>query len=352
MATVADDVVGLADLTVGRSGVCYAVLVKHEEKISSRQEPYLACVFRARHVMRTAKVWANNQCINDVRACVVGEPYRLTAVGEAAYGSDLKILRIEPAGGPEHEAEGFRISELIPSTEFDVKDLCDGIWSTIDGFADPHIRELMRSLLRAHGDLFKRMPAAEGFHHAYRNGLLEHVWSLTRICGFLADHYGAYYRKLEPPLNKDLLLAAAIVHDIGKLQELTDDPFNPTYTTRGRLIGHITIGRDMVREAAAKIEGFPEDTLLRLEHAILAHHGKKEWGSPVVPQTLEALVIHFADDLDSKMNAAALALLDTREGSEFSERVRPLDGRTLYRGAPPDGTPARIFGLDGSARVD
>jgi 3'-5' exoribonuclease len=333
MATVDVELMHLADLVVGRSGVCFAVLVKLEEKISSRQEPYLACLFRANHATRTTKIWANNACINIARSCRVGSAYRLTAVGEAAYGSDLKILKIEPAG-PEHEAEGFRLADLIPSTEFIVKELCEDLRCTIEAFEDPYLRELIRTLLNVHRDLFMKMPAAKSFHHAYNAGLLEHVWSLTKVCSFLADHYGNYYRQLDPPLNKDLILSAAIVHDIGKLIELSYDPFDASYTVAGQLIGHVVIGRDMVRDAAMKIDGFPEETLMLLEHAILAHHGKMEWGAPILPKTLEAMIVSVADDLDAKMNAAARALIHSRTPDPFTEPVKPLEGRRLYRGIP------------------
>jgi 3'-5' exoribonuclease len=346
MATAeAAEILGLDDIVVGRSGVCFAVLVKHEEKISSRQEPYVACVFRARNVTRTAKVWANNQCINDVRACRVGTAYRLTAVGENAYGSDLKLLRIEPAT-TEHEAEGFRLTELLASSEFAVKELCDELRATIEGFADRYLRELVRTLLNIHRDLFIKMPAASSFHHAYNAGLLEHVWSLTRICNFLADHYAEYYRHLDPPLNKDIILAAAIVHDIGKLVELEYDPFEPTYSTLGKLVGHVVIGRDMVRDAARRIEGFPDETLMLLEHAILAHHGKREWGAPILPQTVEALVVSFADDLDAKINAAARARMLSRTTDAFTEPVKPLEGRSIYKGIPIAGPLAEDVVLD------
>jgi 3'-5' exoribonuclease len=327
------EILGLADIVVGRSGVCFAVLVKHEEKISSRQEPYVACVFRAKNVTRTAKIWANNQCITDIRACQVGSPYRLTAVGEKAYGSDLKILRIEPATA-EHECEGFRVEDLLASSELDVEELRNELRTIIDDFSDPHLRELVRGLLRTHRELFLKMPAASSFHHAYNAGLLEHVWSLTRVCKFLADHYADYYRQLDPPLNKDMVLAAAIVHDIGKLVELNYDQFEPTYSTLGKLIGHVVIGRDMVRDAAGRIEGFPEETLMLLEHAILSHHGKREWGAPVLPQTIEALLVSFADDLDAKINAAARARLLSRTADDFTEPVRPLEGRVIYKGIP------------------
>lgn len=333
MATVDAEVLSLIDLSVGRSGVCFAVLVRRDELINKRQEPYLVCHFRAGHILRVAKVWANYECLNEVRNSRLGAPHRLTAVGEAAYGSELKLFKIEPAG-PEHEPEGFDLADLLPTSQYAVADLCDDLRETISGFRDEHLKLLIKTLLNVHRDLFVKMPAAKSFHHAYNAGLLEHVWSLTKVCGMLADHYGEYYRALNPPLNKDLILSAAIVHDIGKLAELAYDPFEAGYSTPGQLLGHIVMGRDMVRDVARGIEGFPEETLLLLEHAILAHHGKKEWGSPVLPQTLEALLLSFADDFDAKINAGARARIFSRTEDAFTEPVKPLEGRCLYKGIP------------------
>jgi len=333
MATVDAEVLQLADLGVGKSGVCFAVLVRRDERLNKRQEPYYDCHFRAKHTTRLAKVWVNLDSFNEVKDCRVGAAYRLTVVGEANYGSDLKILRIEPAG-PEHEHEGFNPNDLIASSDFPVKSLVDDLRATLETFADPYLKDLVRTLLNVHRDLFTKMPAAKSFHHAYNAGLLEHVWSLTRICGFLADHYRSYYSKLDPPLDRDLVLAAAIVHDIGKLIELTYDPFDPGYSIPGQLIGHVVIGRDMVRDAARRIDGFPDETLMLLEHAILSHHGKREWGAPVLPLTIEAILVSFADDLDAKLNAAARARLFSRTSDPFTEPVKPLEGRCLYKGIP------------------
>ena len=185
-----------------------------------------------------------------------------------------------------------------------------------------------------HAELFKKMPAAKNFHHSYTAGLLEHVWSMTRVAGFLADHYAKYYKQLDPPLNKGVIMAAAILHDIGKLRELTYHPVETRYTKEGQLIGHVMIGRDLVREAASKIEDFPMETLLLLEHAILSHHGKREFGAPIVPLTLEALLVSFVDDLDAKMNIAARERLRSHSEGEFTDKVFALDNRRFYKGIP------------------
>ena len=157
---------------------------------------------------------------------------------------------------------------------------------------------------------------------------------MTRICGFLADHYAKYYDGLNPPLNKGLIVAAAILHDLGKVRELKYDPVEAKYTKEGSLIGHVLMGRDLVREAARKIEGFPEETLLLLEHAILAHHGKKEFGAPILPQTLEALIVSFVDDLDAKINMVAQELRRTTTEGEFTDKIFAMEHRRIYKGIP------------------
>ena len=179
-----------------------------------------------------------------------------------------------------------------------------------------------------------RFPAARRNHHAYVGGLLEHTLSVTRTCVYLADKYAEYYPEMKPPLDKDLVVAGGILHDIGKLREMEQRPEGATHTAEGSLIGHILIGRDMVREAAAAMQGEPTltgDTLLRLEHVIIAHQGRPEWGSPKPPMTPEALLVHFADDLDAKY-AMMVAVLreDTTPGPVTSKKNILM--QHVYRG--------------------
>ena len=141
---------------------------------------------------------------------------------------------------------------------------------------EPHLKALVTSILHEHSELFSKVQAAQNMHHPYTGGLLEHVWSMTKLAEFVVKHYSVYYSELDPPLNKGVVIAAIVLHDIGKLKELKYDPIEARYTKVGRLIGHVQLGRDLVRETARTIDGFPEETLLLLEHAILAHHGKHE----------------------------------------------------------------------------
>jgi 3'-5' exoribonuclease len=202
------------------------------------------------------------------------------------------------------------------------KELDAFLWS----IEDRPLRKLLRRLVGegASGALYRIHPAAQRNHHAYLGGLLEHSLSVAGICSHLAEHYAEQGH----PLDRDLMVAGALLHDIGKIAELRAPPASG-YTTEGRLLGHILVGLRMVREAAAAIPELPSERLLLLEHLIASHQGKPEWDSPREPQILEALLLHYADDLDSKMNAAGRLLAGVEPG-EWSGYDRSL-GRSFYR---------------------
>jgi 3'-5' exoribonuclease len=327
MAGTDTAVIRLSDLAPRQEAVCFAALVKKEKGTDKHGNPYVKCHFRDRRVAWVAPFWSSNAMREEAEGWTDGLAYRLHVRGDwtVRYGMQLEILDARPAQDEDVE-DGYDFRDLVESSEYDPEQLIE----------DPCLKRLVESLLHDHASLFKKMPAARNFHHSYTAGLLEHVWSMTRIAGFLADHYVKYYHQLNPPLNKGVIVAAAILHDIGKLRELDYDPFEAKYTKEGQLIGHVLIGRDMVREAARKIDGFPEETLLLLEHAILSHHGRKEFGAPIFPLTLEALLVSFVDDLDAKMNIAARHRLLSNSEDEFTDKVYALDNRRFYKGIPAE----------------
>ena len=189
---------------------------------------------------------------------------------------------------------GFDQALLIPSTPEDIGDLSDRLAALFPGaIRHPLLRRLAEEALAVHGAELREHPAAKTMHHAYLGGLLEHTVSMAELAVRVAGHYAE--------LDRDLLLVGILFHDLGKLRELGAMPAND-YTLAGRLVGHVVIGRDLLRERCAAIPGFPEDVALHLEHLVLSHQGRREFGAPVEPMTLEALVLHFIDDLDSKIN--------------------------------------------------
>jgi len=173
--------------------------------------------------------------------------------------------------------------------------------------------------------LFKRAPAAKNFHHSTLGGLLEHTLSVCRLALLVAEHY--------PELNRDLLLAGAFLHDIGKVREL-GVATSIDYTDEGRLVGHLSLGVSMVDEKLAAMKDFPEEIALRLKHLILSHHGEYEFGSPKKPAFLEAFALHLIDDLDAKMNGLGRFIEKDRQEGRWTDFNRLFD-RYFLKGRVP-----------------
>lgn len=191
------------------------------------------------------------------------------------------------------DEDAYDDSEYSPTTEKDIDEMYDKLLSYINDIKNEYLLKLLKSFFVDNEKFIKRFKmssAAKTVHHATIGGLLEHTLSVTQICDYLSNHYQS--------LNKDLLITAAICHDIGKVKEFSVFPEND-YTDEGNLLGHIYIGTELINEHAKRIEGFPRILLNELKHCILAHHGELEYGSPKKPALIEAVALHFADNTDS-----------------------------------------------------
>jgi 3'-5' exoribonuclease len=228
-----------------------------------------------------------------------------------------KIRRVNPDQDTE---QGFREEDCVLCAARPVDDMWADLDDLILHVRDPFVRELLRRITTQHAEKLRIWPAALTVHHAYRGGFLEHILSVARSALTLGASYGA---------NQDLLTAGALLHDIGKLEELEYDRAT-SYTREGNLIGHVTLGTMMVRSATAAIPDFPDVLRTQIEHLIVSHHGHKEFGAPVEPMTIEAMILSAADDLDAKINQVRQALAEEGEG-EFTPYHSRL-GRVLWRG--------------------
>jgi len=188
---------------------------------------------------------------------------------------------------------------------------------------NPHLRALVDAFLTdtAFMEEFSHAAAGKKWHHAYPGGLAKHCYEIARIVVTMVE--------LFPTLNKDLLLTGVLVHDIGKLEEMSHDMLID-YTTAGKLVGHLELGADMVRKKMDGIEGFPEKLRLEVLHLILSHHGELVNGSPVVPKTPEAIVLHLADNLDAQTDAFMRVVEETRERGEYWSEYLPLIERQIW----------------------
>jgi 3'-5' exoribonuclease len=220
---------------------------------------------------------------------------------------------------------GFEEALIIPSTLYDIDELDKRLRQIYSTEIDrPILRQLAAKALESYGDDLREHPAAKTIHHAYRGGLLEHTVSMAELALRICDHY--------TELDRDLVLIGVLFHDLGKLQEIGAMPVND-YTTVGRLVGHVVIGRDLVRDSCAAIEDFPTDLQIHLEHLVLSHQGRLEYGAPVQPMTPEAITLHFIDDLDSK-------LAQLRRGRELGESLQFYQGFGRYLFADFGSDPA------------
>ncbi|HUF88664.1 MAG TPA: HD domain-containing protein [Gemmatimonadota bacterium] len=316
------------DLSVG-DAVQEVFCVERVERRTGRSGSFLRVSLVDCTGSLTAMVWDEVDTL--VESLIEGGYARVRGDVETFRGDlQLKVT------GAERWEEGVDPADYLPRGPIPGEESLGGIRELARSIRDPWIARLVRAFLddESLAQAFAAAPAAKLNHHAYVGGLAEHTLSVMRLCAAAADHYG--------DLDRDLLLAGALLHDIGKTIEIAVEPGFP-YTERGTLLGHIPLGFALVRERVAAIPGFPEEIATDIGHLVLSHQGELEWGSPVQPRTAEALVLHFVDNLDSKVATARVHL----EGIEAGQGpyVRSL-GRSLFRRAvreAPD-PPARVGG--------
>jgi 3'-5' exoribonuclease len=228
-----------------------------------------------------------------------------------------QIRRVNP---DQDKGNGFREEDCVLCAARPVAEMWRELEELIQHVRDPFIRELLQRITSANAEKLRVWPAARTVHHAYRGGFLEHILAVARSALTLGTAYEA---------DRDLLTAGALLHDIGKLEELDYDGAT-RYTRDGNLVGHIALGIVMVRNTIAAIPNFPDVLRAQIEHLIISHHGHKEFGSPVEPMTIEAMILSSADDLDAKINQVRQALAEDGEG-EFTAYHQRL-GRIFWRG--------------------
>jgi 3'-5' exoribonuclease len=266
------------------------VVAAKQVKPKKTGEPYLALTLADRTGTIEAKMWdgvpeAIDQCDQDEFVKIRGLINKYNGRFQLTVH---KLRRMD-----ETEVE---YADYLPKTTKDVDQLWQTLVAFVGSFQDAHLRSLIQ-LFMADPEIaraYRNAPAAKTLHHAFIGGLLDHVVSLFTSCDLLARNY--------PAINRDLLLSGAFLHDIGKIHELSyARAFS--YTTKGQLLGHMIIELEMLHAKIAQVPNFPDELKILLEHLIISHHGHYEFGSPKLPMFPEALMLHYLDDLDSKMEA-------------------------------------------------
>ena len=294
------------------------VFIATRNDLRSKQDggKFLGMVFKDRTGEIGGIMWNNAAEVS--RMFEVGDVVNVKAKVNAYQGRlQLQVERVLPLRDGEYD-----VSDLVFTPENTQVDL-DAVCAIVASVTNKWLKVLLDTFLED-GDFMTRFSAAAAakkWHHEYRGGLVRHIHEMCRLGETMCELY--------PSINRDLLMAAIFLHDIGKLDEMTHD-LCVEYTTVGRLLGHVHLGAEMVTGKIARIEGFPEKLRLELLHCILAHHGELQYGSPVVPKSLEAIVLHHIDNLDAQTAAFSRIIQDSRDkGQEWSEYM-PLIDRMIW----------------------
>jgi 3'-5' exoribonuclease len=296
------------------------VVVSKQVKPKKTGEPYLALTLGDRTGQIEAKMWDN---VEEFIAAFEQDDFLKIKglINKYKNRFQLTIHKLRRM----QEAE-IDFTDYLPKTSKNIDDLWTELTGFVGSFENPHLRALL-DLFLADPEITERYrtaPAAKSLHHAYIGGLLDHVVSLFRSCDLLCRNY--------PQINRDLLLTGAFLHDIGKIHELTYNR-SFTYTTRGQLLGHMIIELEMLQAKLDQLPGFPANLKTLIEHLIISHHGQYDFGSPKLPMFPEALMLHYLDDLDSKMEAMRAQFEREAEVEGPWTSYNPSLGRPLLNSA-------------------
>lgn len=300
-------------------------ILLHQDK---NGKPYLLLILQDKSGEAESRVWDNAEKIFD--AVKPQDIVRVAGRVNLFQGRRQLILQAVEKAAP----GAYPLDRFLPASRYSIEQMHHDLLTLMRSMESPFAIQLAEALLldKEFQPLILRAPAAKSIHHAYAGGLVEHVLSVCRILDNLAKHYQNYYGKQS--ISRDLLLLGGLLHDIGKIFELRFDRATE-YSFEGQLIGHLVQGCELVDQLTAKISDFPAEFRTLIKHQILAHHGKLEYGSPKLPHTVEAMLVHYVDDLDSKVNHI-FGLLEKDEGNgRFSQNLKLFERPFLKPAVKP-----------------
>lgn len=298
-----------------------------KEKIlaySQKGAPYLNLKLGDMSGQVEAKVWDNaTECEALFKK---GDIIQIKARAQS-YKNTLQLSIVEIRTPLPEEIDP---ADYLPTAREDANVMLAELMKYVEGIVNPHLLALLKSFFDDEEirNRFKAAPAAKGFHHVYLGGLLEHTLSVVRLLDLVTRHYQG--------LNRDLIIAGGILHDLGKIYEFNYDRLIE-YSDEGRLVGHIVMGAEMIGKRIEQLPSFPASLAMELKHLILSHHGMLEYGSPKLPNTVEAMVVHMVDDLDAKVNAFQEYIkASPADDSNWTPFHRLFD-RYIYKGSAGQG---------------
>jgi 3'-5' exoribonuclease len=306
---------GILHYEVGVQVDVYLMIKSVTKGVASNGKPFLTLILQDQSGEIEAKLWDAND--EDEKHYGAQKIVKILGDIQNYRGrSQLKIRQIRGTG----PSDTVKIEDFIETAPISKDEIIGKLTQYIFDMKNPKIQRITRHLLKKHQQAFIEFPAATKNHHEFVSGLGYHVVSMLDLAKAISELY--------PSLDKDLLYAGIILHDMGKVVELSG-PISTTYTVEGNLLGHITIMVNEIGKAADEL-GITGEEVVILQHLVLSHHGKAEWGSPKPPMIKEAEILHYIDNLDAKMNMLDRALERVKPG-EFSERIFALENRSFYK---------------------
>lgn len=280
-------------------------LCKSMQRLKTKaNKNYISLTLQDKTGLLDGKIWSEDNAIEEFDQM---DYIEVTGTVNVFQGShQLNIIRVRKC----QEGE-YNPADYLPTTNKDIDEMYKQLLGYIESVKQPYLKKLLQSFFIENEEfvsIFKQHSAAKSVHHSFVGGLLEHTLNVTNLCDFYSKQY--------PVINRDLLITAAIFHDIGKTKELSSFPSND-YTNEGQLLGHIYMATELLGNKIKEIPNFPEALALELQHCILAHHGELEYGSPKKPAIIEALALNFADNTDAKIQIMIEALEETVDSTEW-----------------------------------
>ena len=296
------------------------VVASKQVKAKKNGDPYLAVTLADRTGQLQANMWDN--VADSINAFEQDDFVKVKGLIQKYNGRwQLTLHKVRKLGDAEID-----YTDYLPKTSKDIEQLWRTLAAFIESMENPWLKRLVQDFMadEAVATAYRNAPAAKTLHHAYVGGLLDHVVSLMTVCDLVVRNY--------PQVNRDLLLTGAFLHDIGKIHELAYQR-SISYTTKGQLLGHMIIELEMLHEKLSHIAGFPDELKILIEHLIISHHGQYEFGSPKLPMFPEALMLHYLDDLDSKMESMRAQFERESEQETAWTSYNPSLGRPLLNSA-------------------
>lgn len=284
--------------------------------------PYMTLKLMDRSGEVEGRVWER---VDEFSACFERDDFILVSAKASVYMGKMQLVVQDLRRLPEGEVE---LADFLPVAARSAAEMISELQARIADLEDPHLKALMQAFVADPVFLknYSTAPAAKAMHHVYLGGLLEHALAVAALAEDVSRRY--------PALNRDLLMVGALLHDIGKVAELKYDR-SFEYTDEGKLLGHIMIGVEMVEDKLRTVDGFPRELAILVKHLLLSHHGQYDYGSPKRPKTLEAVVLHFLDDMDSKINGVQTHIEKEPDSESSWTQYHRLYDRYFFKGSTP-----------------